>query len=148
MSIELGGKMPTYRESISDQIAAGEFSLPPLYQLFGLEVVSIEDDRAVMAMTTTTEQQNSQGSVQGGVLYLFADAAMDYAWGSRLEQGSRYASIEMKINFLKAISSGPIQVVAEVVHRGRTLGLVQCDISDATGRLLTRLTSTFINLPV
>ena len=52
------------------------------------------------------------------------------------------ATLELKINFLRPIVSGPITAEARVVNRGKTTGLVECDVRDGQNRLLARASST------
>jgi acyl-coenzyme A thioesterase PaaI-like protein len=52
----------------------------------------------------------------------------------------------LKINFLRAVGTASLTADARVVKAGGTLGYVECDLKDATGRLVARAASTCVRL--
>ena len=48
----------------------------------------------------------------------------------------------MKVNFLRAVRTGRISARARVKNAGRTLGLVECDVVDASDTLVAHAVST------
>jgi uncharacterized protein (TIGR00369 family) len=89
---------------------------------------------------------NPMGTLHGGILCDVADAAMGMAYASTLEAEETFATLELKINFLKPIWNAKLQAVGRVVQRGRTIGLVECDVLDEEGLLVARATSTCMTL--
>jgi uncharacterized protein (TIGR00369 family) len=65
---------------------------------------------------------------------------------SRLEAGESFATVELKINFLKPVWTGRLTAVGEVIKAGRTLALLDCRITDASGSLVAYATSTCMTL--
>jgi uncharacterized protein (TIGR00369 family) len=53
---------------------------------------------------------------------------------------------ELKINFLRAVRKGRLTAEARVVKAGSALGYVECDVTDQTGKLLARASSTCMKL--
>jgi len=53
-----------------------------------------------------------------------------------------FTTLEVKINFLRPVFEGKLFAKAKVVHRGRTVGLVDCDITTEDGKLVARAVST------
>ena len=86
------------------------------------------------------------GTVHGGVLCDVADAAMGIAYASTLGEGESFTTLELKINFLKPVRSGTLVAVGRLVKGGRTVGLVECDVTDASDQLVARATSTCMTL--
>jgi uncharacterized protein (TIGR00369 family) len=86
------------------------------------------------------------GTVHGGILCDLADAAMGTAWASQLGDGETFTTLELKINYLRPVWAGSLVAEGRVVHRGRSIGLVECDIRDGDGRLLARASSTCMTL--
>lgn len=84
------------------------------------------------------------GTLHGGVLCDIADAAMGMAYSSYLDEGESFTTLELKINFLKPIWKARLRAVGRVVKPGRTVGLVECDVMDEQGSLVTRATSTYM----
>lgn len=82
------------------------------------------------------------GTVQGGILAAIADAAMGWAYMTTLGEGESYTTVEMKVNFLRAVRAGRISARARVKNAGRTLGLLECDVLDAGDKLVAHAVST------
>ena len=85
-------------------------------------------------------------TVHGGVLCDIADAAMGVAFASTLNAEQSFTTLELKINFLRPVWESKLQAKARVTSRGKTVGLVECDVMDANGRLMARASSTYLVL--
>jgi uncharacterized protein (TIGR00369 family) len=77
---------------------------------------------------------------------VLADAAMGAAYASLLEDDESFATLELKTNYLKPVWSGRITATAEVLKAGRTIGLVDCRMTDESGSLVAHATSTCMTL--
>jgi uncharacterized protein (TIGR00369 family) len=54
----------------------------------------------------------------------------------------------MKINFLEAVEHGEIKADARVLRQGRTTSVVDCNVTDQDGRLVSKALMTFsVSLP-
>jgi uncharacterized protein (TIGR00369 family) len=71
---------------------------------------------------------------------------MGIAYASTLAEGETFTTLELKINFLRPFRTGRLTATARVVNSGRTIGLAECDVTDAEGRLIARATSTCMTL--
>jgi uncharacterized protein (TIGR00369 family) len=80
------------------------------------------------------------------VLCDIADIAMGVAYSSNLDEGESFTTLELKINFLKPVWKARLLAVGRVVKQGRTVGMVECDITDDKGSLVARATSTCMTL--
>src|SRR4029077_7844371 len=87
--------------------------------------------------------------IYGGAIAYLADAGMIVATGSTVPAGTAFNTIDLKVNFLRPVlpERDELRAQAAVVHRGRTISLVNCDIIDANGKLAARATSSFLMLP-
>ncbi len=129
------------------EILAGRAPAPPIARLIGFEPVSAEPGHAVFALETDLERHaNPMGTLHGGVLCDLADAAMGFAYVTTLDTGESFTTLELKINFLRPVWQTRLVASAHVVQRGHTLGLVECDVRDADGRLVARASSTCMTL--
>jgi uncharacterized protein (TIGR00369 family) len=125
----------------------GRLPPPPIARLIGFRPVSVEPGRAVFELDTDLQQHaNPMGTVHGGILGDLADAAMGFAYASTLEEDETFTTLELKINFLRPVWQTRLSAAANVVQRGRTIGLVECDVKDAEGRLVARASSTCMTL--
>jgi len=127
-------------------VQRGELPPPPVATLIGFDIKSIEPGRVVMEMTAGPQHANPMGTVHGGILCDLADAAMGMAYASTLDEGESFTTLELKINFLRPVWSGTLVAEGIVVQRGRTVGLAECSVTDETGRLIARASSTCLTL--
>jgi len=88
----------------------------PVARLIGFEAKEIADGRATVMLAAGPQHANPMGTLHGGILCDIADAAMGMAFASTL--------------------------APEVVQRGRTIGYVECDITDEENRLVAKAAST------
>jgi uncharacterized protein (TIGR00369 family) len=119
---------------------------PPVADLIGFRVTDTAPGRAVVELDAGPQHANPMGTVHGGILCDIADAAMGVAYASTLGDGESFTTIELKINFLRPVFAGRLTATGQVVRGGRTIGLVECDVADADGRLVARASSTCMTL--
>ena len=119
---------------------------PPVAELIGVEVEEIGAGESVMTMVAEERHSNPMGTIHGGILCDLADAAMGVAFFSTLEPGESFTTLELKINFLRPFWTGKLVARGKVVQRGKTVGMVECDIFDDDERLVARSSSTCMAL--
>ena len=129
-----------------EAILRGEAPPPPVAQLLGIRLLSIEDGECVFEMEARPEHANPMGTLQGGVICALADAAMGLAYASLLDEGESFTTLELKTNYLRQVIGGTLVATGRVVHAGRTIGLTTCDVVDAEGRRIAHATSTCMTL--
>ena len=137
--------MATMLEQIQ-KVVRGELPGPPVARLIGFTVREVEPGRAVVDFEADARHANPMGTVHGGVLCDVADAAMGIAYASTLGEGETFTTLELKINFLKPVWSGKLVAVGRLLKGGRTVGLVECDVTDANEQLVARAASTCMTL--
>ncbi|TME30080.1 MAG: PaaI family thioesterase [Chloroflexi bacterium] len=129
------------------RILHGEVPPPPIARLIGFRIVALESGRAVFELDTDLERHaNPMGTLHGGILCDLADAAMGFAYASTLDAGDTFTTLELKMNFLRPVWQTRLVATARVVHAGRTVGLLECDVIDAQERLVARASSTCMTL--
>src|SRR5258708_8398897 len=119
---------------------------PPIAQLIGFELVNLELGKAIFELEASERHVNPLGTLHGGILCDIADAAMETAYASTLQVGESFATLELKINFLKPIWKAKLTAVGHVVKGGRTIGLCECDVFDEKQSLVARASSTCMTL--
>ena len=115
---------------------------PPVSKLIGFVLKSIEPGHAIFEMEADERHHNPMGTLHGGIYCDLADAAMGFAYAATLTEGETFTTIELKINFLGAVRKATLTAEARVVKAGSTLGYVECDVKDQTGKLVARAAST------
>jgi uncharacterized protein (TIGR00369 family) len=129
------------------RVLRGEVPPPPIARTLGFVLVSLAPGYAVVEYEVDLEQHaNPMGTLHGGVLCDLADLAMGVAYGGTLGEGESFTTVELTTNFLRPVRGGTLTATGRLVHAGRSLGLVECDVTDERGRLVARAKSTCMTL--
>lgn len=114
----------------------------PIADLIGFGVSEAGGGRAVVLMRTGPQHFNPMGTLHGGVLCDIADTAMGFAFASTLAAGESFTTVELKINYLRPVREAQLKAEGRVVARGRTIGYVECAVTDENGKLVAKSNST------
>jgi uncharacterized protein (TIGR00369 family) len=127
-------------------VADGHLPPPPIAQLIQMRVVDVEDGRITFAWTPDASMYNGLGMVHGGAVSTLLDTATGCALHTTLPEGVGYTSVEIKINYLKAVTeaSGTLMAAGTVVKAGSRIGFTEANITDASGNLVATATSTLL----
>jgi uncharacterized protein (TIGR00369 family) len=128
------------------RIIDGNEPAAPVAQLVGLRMVAAEEGRVTFELDAGPQHASPPGTLHGGILCDLADAAMGCAVVSVLEEGVSFATVELKINFLKPIWNARLTAVGATIKVGRTVTLCECRITDEGGSLVAYATSTQMTL--
>jgi len=127
--------------SLSEQMKSGEVK-PPAAELIGFRLLSYGDGGSRFEMDAGRRHHNPMGTVHGGILCTLADSAMGMAFASTLVEGETFTTLEIKVNYLRPVFEEKLLAAAKVVHRGRSVGMVECDVTTEDGKLVARAVST------
>jgi uncharacterized protein (TIGR00369 family) len=111
-------------------------------RLIGFHAEGIGEGRAVITLAAGPQHANPMGTLHGGILCDIADAAMGMAFASTLALNESFTTIELKMNFFRPVWQAKLKAEATVVQRGRTVGYVECTISDEGSRIIAKAAST------
>jgi uncharacterized protein (TIGR00369 family) len=131
---------------LARKVQKGEVPPPPVGRLLGFVLKGIEPGRAVFETEAGERYHNPMGTLHGGVYCDLADAAMGYAYAATLAEGETFTTVELKVNFLRAVRKATLTAEARVVKAGSALGYVECDVTDQAGNLVARASSTCMKL--
>jgi uncharacterized protein (TIGR00369 family) len=131
---------------VLERIISGEVPGAAVAELIGMRMIAAEPGRVTFELDAGPEHSSPPGTLHGGILCDLADAAMGCANLSQLEEGETFATVELKINFLKPVWTDRLSAVGEVLKAGRTLSLLDCRITDESGSLVAYATSTCMTL--
>jgi uncharacterized protein (TIGR00369 family) len=129
-------------------IRDGTLPPPPIGKLLSMDLVEVEEGRAVFQLTPAEQHYNPIGVVHGGIALTMLDSAMSCAVQSMLPEGKGYTTLELKVNLVRPISmqTGTIRATGKVLHVGRQTGTAEGRLEDAQGKLLAHGTTTCIVL--
>jgi uncharacterized protein (TIGR00369 family) len=125
-----------------ERLVRGELPAPPIARLIGFQLTGVRPGEAVVELEASDTHANPMGTLHGGVLCDIADAAMGIAYASTLDDGESFTTLELKINFLRPVWKDKLRATGKVVKRGRVVGMVECDVTNADGALVARSSST------
>jgi uncharacterized protein (TIGR00369 family) len=127
-------------------IAHGELPEPPIAGLLRFEMVSADPGRVVFTCEPDESAYNPIGAVHGGLVCTLLDSVTGCAVHSTLPQGKGYTSVEIKVNYLKAVrlSSGTLTATGTVVKAGSRVGFAEGVVTDAAGAVVATATSTLL----
>jgi uncharacterized protein (TIGR00369 family) len=60
--------------------------------------------------------------------------------------GETFTTVELKINYLRPVREAKLRAEGRVVQRGRTIGYVECEVTDENGKLIAKSNSTCLVL--
>ena len=128
------------------KIQRGEIPGPTIAQTLQITITQVESGRLSMQMPIDARFANPAGTLHGGVLCDLGDAAMGTAFATTCEEGESYTTVELKCNYLRPVWKTTLTATAWIVYRGKTTGLTECEVKDADGRLVAKLSSTLMVL--
>ncbi len=137
--------MESWLEQIQ-KLANGDVQPPPIAKLIGFRVSEADSGRVVVTFEANETHANPMGTLHGGVLCEVADAAMGMAYASTLDGGETFTTLELKINFLKPVWDARLRAIGQVIKKGNTIGLVECDVRDQENKLVARASSSCMTL--
>jgi uncharacterized protein (TIGR00369 family) len=129
-------------------LQAGDLPATPIAHLVNMQLEMVEKGRVVFLARPDASQYNGRGTVNGGIMSTWLDAAMGAAVHSMLRAGTDYTTVELKVNFVRAITehTGMLHCEGKVLHIGGRLATVEGHLTDGNGQLYAHGTSTCILL--
>src|SRR6202020_2555130 len=112
---------------------------PPVAKLVGFEFISIDLGHSVFELDAGPQHANPMGTLHGGIVCDLADAALGTAMASTLEDDESFTTLDLSVKFLKPVWKARLRANAQLVKRTRSLGLLECDVSDEAGSLVARV---------
>lgn len=129
-------------------ILAGELPPPPIGHTLDFVILRIERGLAVFQGRPRLAHYNPLGMVHGGWVTTLLDSAMGFAVHSMLPAGRGYTTLELKVNFVRAVTEAVPLVRAEgrLVHGGRQVAVAEGRLVGPDGKLYAHATTTCLIL--
>ena len=129
-------------------LQAGELPPPPFAVLMGIWITEVSEGRVVFAAEPGEYHYNPLGTVHGGVMATLLDSALGCAVQSLLPAGTSYTTLELKVNYLRPVTTKTGMVYAEgkIIHLGGRIATAEARLTDAAGKLYAHGTTTCIIL--
>ena len=130
------------------KIVAGELPGPPFAALLNFKLVELGEGQAAFAVEPDEYHYNPIGVVHGGLAATLLDSAMGCAVHSMLPVGTGYTTLELKVNFVRAITveTGRVRAEAKLIHLGARTATADGRVVDERGKLYAHATTTCLIL--
>jgi len=112
-----------------------------------MQLISISMDQATVKLKTEQCHLQPFGIVHGGVLATLIDTATFWSVFLRLPEDAGLVNIDLKLNYLKSISSGLMTAEGRCIRAGRSINYAEASVKDKEGNLIAHGTSTLMALP-
>ena len=115
----------------------------PLAETLGIETV-VNTPSEVRARLRWAESLCTSGGVlHGGVIMALADSTGGACAFLNLPEGANgTTTIQSTTNFLRAVRGGHVEAASHPLHAGRTVIVVETDVTDADNRRVARVTQS------
>ncbi len=119
----------------------------PIFQLLGIQLVKVEPGLAVLEMPVEEAHTHNGGIVQGGVLSCLGDSAIAFAVRSAIPNDTGQTSIDLKINFIRPVSSGVLRSEGWLTHLGGRTAVGEAIVLDGEGKTVAKCLSSVLLMP-
>lgn len=123
----------------------------PTAVLLGAEIVALNSAAGTVRMRFLPKPdcRNSRGAIQGGMVVAILDDAAYLAACAKAGARITLPSIEMKTSFLAPAPGGvPLFAEGRCLKLGRRVAFLEADLFDEAGKLLARLSTTGVPMPL
>jgi uncharacterized protein (TIGR00369 family) len=129
--------------AVDEQQTEAMRQLVPFATALGLEVVTNRPEEVRARVEWTPERCTTAGVLHGGVIMSLADTTGAACAFQNLPDGAAgTTTIESKTNFLRAVRDGYAEAVSRPLHAGRTVVVIETDVTDADGRPVAKVLQT------
>ena len=111
-------------------------------ELIGCHLQRLDEGVAEVALTLEPHLRNRAGKLHGGAIFSLVDITMGLACSSSHGFDQQSATIECKINYIRAVEDGDVLCTSRVIHAGRRTLVVEADVYQGE-RLVAKAQGTF-----
>src|SRR5688572_15872504 len=133
---------PAYIQAIQDSVHEAPFP-----SLIGMRIAELEFDRCRIDLDLAQRHLQPFGIVHGGVLATLIDTATFWAGYLRLPQGTGLVNVDLKLNYLKAATTGRLRTEGTCLRAGRQVSVTEASVFDAAGERIAHGISTLMAMP-
>jgi uncharacterized protein (TIGR00369 family) len=124
------------------EVSEGKADPPPIMMTLGMKIVELGDGKAILKMNVDSKLYNPMGTLHGGVMTDLADACMGIATMGTLAEDESFTTLELNMNFIRAVYEDELTAEARVLHRGRRVILVESLVKNREGKDVAKGTAT------
>ncbi|MBA1428029.1 MULTISPECIES: PaaI family thioesterase [Pseudomonas fluorescens group] len=111
-------------------------------EMIGCRLQRLDAGVAEVALSLAPQLRNRGGKLHGGAIFSLVDITMGLACSSVHGFDQQSATIECKINYIRAVEDGDVLCTSRVIHAGRRTLVVEADVYQDE-RLVAKAQGTF-----
>ena len=122
---------------------------PGIWQHLGWTIVEVKPGFSILGWSPTEDHSFLAGDmwiVHGGMVTALLDTAMGQATWSLLNDDEVFLTSDLRTEFYRVTTPGPIQARGRVVHKTRGVTFATADLFDEKDRLLASCRATNLTL--
>ena len=132
---------PAYVDVFSDYVNSC-----PFFQLMSIHLDGIRYGKSYLDLEIHPKHLQPFGIIHGGVCASLVEAGVFWAVHSQIPDDVSLTTVELKLNYMAAVSTGSLRVNGDCLKVGKTLCLGQAHVTDAKGRDVAHGTATMMLL--
>jgi uncharacterized protein (TIGR00369 family) len=129
---------------VFEAMFSGELPYPPIGETLDFLPVEIEVGRAVFQGRPQFRHYNPLGTVHGGWIATLLDSCVGCAVHSTLPAGKGYTTAELKINYVRAVTTRTplLRAIGSVIHVGGRMATADGRLVGPDGKLYAHASTT------
>ena len=128
----------------------GELPYAAIAKTLDFMLISVSPGVAIFQGTPLAQHLNPLGTIHGGWAATLLDSVMGCCIHTMLKAGSGYTTVEIKVNYVRAMTdkTGPVRAEGKVINVGSRIATSEGRLTDAAGKLLAHGTTTCLIFPI
>ena len=129
---------------VLEAMMAGSLPYPPIFEASDFLLVEVAVGRAVFQGRPQLRHYNPLGTVHGGWIATLLDSCVGCAVHTALPAGKAYTTVELKVNYVRAVSElvGLVRASGSVIHVGGRLATAEGRLVGPDGKLYAHASTT------
>ena len=129
---------------VFEAMLSGALPYPPINDAADFLLVEVEAGRAVFQGRPLLRHYNPLGTVHGGWIATLLDSCVGCAVHTTLPVGRAYTTAELKVNFVRPVSTKVplVRAIGTVIHVGRRMATAEGRLVGPDGKLYAHASTT------
>ena len=129
---------------VFEKMFSGELPYPPIGETLDFLPIEVEPGRAVFQGRPMLRHYNPLGTVHGGWIAALLDSCVGCAVHSNLPAGKAYTTAELKVNFVRAVTTKVplLRASGTVIHAGNRMATADGRLVGPDGKLYAHASTT------
>lgn len=139
----------TLAQTVLDQIVARTVDPPTHVKTLRLPYLDGWEPGRVWGRWDVDEAYfHAMGAVFGGYIAALADHFVSLAIWSTMSDDETFTTADLRLSFFRPITTGTVEIAAEVLHRGRRMAHVEAVFLDHQDKVAVKATATKVIMPL